>query len=123
MPASRDERRRRADEHDCTALILTIPGRIPSPQPERARETSKGSDVHQSFDEAFARLATGKRSARIGNKAKLWTLRLGRDGQLEEVVEPQFTARLEDNDLATDAIIDALIDASAEQHIAETRIW
>jgi hypothetical protein len=58
----------------------------------------------------------------IDNKAKVWTIVLGVDGRLEERLDPVFLASFGAHD-RIDAIIDALISASAEQDIDETRIW
>lgn len=62
-------------------------------------------------------VATATSPQAIDSKAKMWTVESGRDGRLEKRFVPMGS------NLREDAIIDALISASAEQDIAETRIW
>ena len=58
----------------------------------------------------------------ISDKARVWIVTRGPDGKLEEKIDPAFQARVEDAE-SIDTVIDALIEAAAEQDIAETRVW
>jgi hypothetical protein len=58
----------------------------------------------------------------MDDKAKVWTITRGTDGRLDERIDPDFLASIEEDD-AIDQLVDALITAAAEQDIAETRIW
>jgi hypothetical protein len=78
----------------------------------------------QSFSSRkLSRSRAPERTARaIDTKARLWTIECSTEGHLEEPRDPVSLESLVACD-RIDAIIDALISASAEQDIAETRIW
>jgi len=58
----------------------------------------------------------------ISDKARVWSVTRGPDGKLEERLDPALLARAGEA-AWIDEVIDALIDAAAEQDIAENRVW
>lgn len=58
----------------------------------------------------------------ISDKARVWSITRGPGGKLEEKVDPALLERAGEAEWI-DEVIDALIDAAAEQDVAETRVW
>ncbi|HEY7958768.1 MAG TPA: hypothetical protein VID20_01795 [Sphingomicrobium sp.] len=77
---------------------------------------------HLLVNPAFPDLVGKWAPNRISDKARVWIITRGADGKLEEKIDPAFLARVEDAE-SIDIVIDALIEAAAEQDIAETRSW
>jgi hypothetical protein len=62
------------------------------------------------------------KSGQIDDRAKVWTVSKGPDGNLEERLDASFVARLEAAE-TPEEIAAAILAAAAEREIAETRAW
>jgi hypothetical protein len=58
----------------------------------------------------------------IDDKARVWVVSRGTDGQLLDEFDPGLFARL-DTGHSAEEIADTLIIAAGEMEIAETRVW
>jgi hypothetical protein len=59
---------------------------------------------------------------KIDDKARVWILMRGRDGGLEEQLDPQYLTTLGAAHTAEE-IADVLVMSAGEMEIAETRVW
>jgi hypothetical protein len=74
------------------------------------------------MDPAYADLVGEWAERELGNKARVWTVTRSADGSLKERIDPSFLALI-NQDRSLDDVIDLLLTAAAEQHVAETRVW
>lgn len=74
--------------------------------------------MNPAFPDEESQRATGT----IDRRARVWIVERGEDGGLEERLDPDFLASLEESE-DVDEILEALIAAAAAQDVAQTRIW
>ena len=59
---------------------------------------------------------------KIDSKARVWTVRRGQNGKLDEQLDPQLFAALHPH-LSSEELADALVIAAGTAEVAESRLW
>lgn len=74
------------------------------------------------MDPSFPDIVGEWATQNIDNKARVWTVTRSAQGRLEERLDPTFLAMIDEMQ-PIEEIVAALVQAAAEQDIADTRIW